>query len=591
MTLSSFPSQVDNIPRPGAGTYEDDPSFYHDVLHDYTADAVAATQTTVLAQGSTIARLAATATTPTSLVINVKDATWAGGAKGDGTTDDNAAIVAADAAAASARNATVYFPPGTYRTSKPLVPSAGVTWAGASMWASIITVLPADYTNFGYRFIVEATHAQTTLRDFGVDGQFRNASSPPSNQCGGVTFGAADVLCERVRCDDSNYFGFYIGGGTVSLKMVDCRNARGNGGDRIGGGAGTNVRIVRHIWESTITGNCFDNVNGDDVVLSDCINYSNRNFYLEGMTRSGAVRCKMGTGNISIQSDSGYSPATVTNPYGCFARECQTNGGTIGISYYTAGTGPINKGGYNALVDNLVENATNPAGIYILGPNPASTSSLGGDRVVGNTVINPNVGGSATATWNTGSAVVHPGGITIANGLNVKVAGNTCIDTRGTPLMQWGITLSGASGGNATNCLVTDNHVVGSVTGDILADYNTTTTTILGNDTPHGVATSSTNGAAGADTVLARNRGANPLGKFSGQPAVPPSGSGYTNQVNNSYHVDCTVYLTGGTVTAVYIDGGAVATGAALTGGFRVPANKSITLAYSAAPTWVWYGD
>lgn len=67
-------------------------------------------------------------------------------------------------------------------------------------------------------------------------------------------------------------------------------------------------------------------------------------------------------------------------------------------------------------------------------------------------------------------------------------------------------------------------------------------------------------------------------------PAVPAS----TVAVANNAGVDCEVYITGGTVTAVTVGG--VATG--LTGGaFRVPVNQTIAITYSVAPTWTWFGD
>ena len=56
----------------------------------------------------------------------------------------------------------------------------------------------------------------------------------------------------------------------------------------------------------------------------------------------------------------------------------------------------------------------------------------------------------------------------------------------------------------------------------------------------------------------------------------------------NPFPFDCAVYITGGTVTAVAIGG--TATG--LTSGqFFVPAGETITLTYSAAPTWTWFGN
>lgn len=64
--------------------------------------------------------------------------------------------------------------------------------------------------------------------------------------------------------------------------------------------------------------------------------------------------------------------------------------------------------------------------------------------------------------------------------------------------------------------------------------------------------------------------------------AVPAT----TVALTNPYPFDIDVYLNGGVVTAVSIDGTA-------TGGNRgyakLPANKTITLTYSVAPTWTWF--
>ena len=86
--------------------------------------------------------------------------------------------------------------------------------------------------------------------------------------------------------------------------------------------------------------------------------------------------------------------------------------------------------------------------------------------------------------------------------------------------------------------------------------------------------------------TLRGNQNYNPVGKFGAQPAVPASGTAYTNVLN----ADATVHINGGTVTAIAVGGqatGLTATPATV----RVPAGQTITLTYSVAPTWVWFGD
>jgi hypothetical protein len=65
------------------------------------------------------------------------------------------------------------------------------------------------------------------------------------------------------------------------------------------------------------------------------------------------------------------------------------------------------------------------------------------------------------------------------------------------------------------------------------------------------------------------------------QPAVPASGVAVQN--TNLYPVDVTI--TGGTVTAVVVNGVTVGTG---DGTYLVPVAGSISMTYSVAPTWVW---
>lgn len=76
----------------------------------------------------------------------------------------------------------------------------------------------------------------------------------------------------------------------------------------------------------------------------------------------------------------------------------------------------------------------------------------------------------------------------------------------------------------------------------------------------------------------------NPVGHAVTQPAVPLSGTPQTNTTG----VDCDVFVTGGTVTAISIGG--TATGLT-SGSFKVAAGQSITLTYSATPSWQWFGE
>ncbi len=82
-----------------------------------------------------------------------------------------------------------------------------------------------------------------------------------------------------------------------------------------------------------------------------------------------------------------------------------------------------------------------------------------------------------------------------------------------------------------------------------------------------------------APKMVKNNRGYNPVGDVS--PTVPGSTVAYTN----AYGQDCMVIVNGGTVTVIAVNG----TTTGLTSGtVIVPANATITLTYSVAPTWEW---
>jgi hypothetical protein len=103
----------------------------------------------------------------------------------------------------------------------------------------------------------------------------------------------------------------------------------------------------------------------------------------------------------------------------------------------------------------------------------------------------------------------------------------------------------------------------------------------LGNDT-QGRPVNRAASATGA--VFRSNVNYNPVGPLTA-PGVPAS----TTPLTNTTGVDATVYLNGGTVSAVAVGG--TSTGQGTNTPYRVPAGQTITLTYTVAPTWAWFGD
>ena len=95
-------------------------------------------------------------------------------------------------------------------------------------------------------------------------------------------------------------------------------------------------------------------------------------------------------------------------------------------------------------------------------------------------------------------------------------------------------------------------------------------------------ATAITVATPGKYVTTSGNAGFQPGGQTA--PSVPAS----TTALTNPFPFDCTVYVAGGTVSAIAVGG--TVTGMT-SGPIRVPAGQTITLTYSAAPTWVWVGN
>ena len=163
---------------------------------------------------------------------------------------------------------------------------------------------------------------------------------------------------------------------------------------------------------------------------------------------------------------------------------------------------------------------------------------------------------------------------------------------------------------SAAGCVVANNFfgvLSGSGTDIIRADGANNDKSIIANNTVEassgwtnfyheyagigGVNTVADNDTGGTAIVqvtglIRNNHGYNPVGKLAAQPTVPASGTAYVNSTG----IDCTVYLTGGTFTGNHQIGGQ-SIGNSTATVLRVAAGQSVTLTYSAAPTWLWIGD
>jgi len=134
---------------------------------------------------------------------------------------------------------------------------------------------------------------------------------------------------------------------------------------------------------------------------------------------------------------------------------------------------------------------------------------------------------------------------------------------------------------NLTDCAVSDNSVLynGTISNSLGTLYvnGGSNTSFTGNSVVGNINVGS---AAGTGNVFDNNPGVNPLGNIT--VTMPASGTAYTN----SNAANAMVCITGGTVSAISIDG----TSTGLTSGtFFVPVNATIAITYTSAPSWTWF--
>ena len=112
------------------------------------------------------------------------------GAAGTGATDDRPAILAA-IAAAEARHASVWIPPGRFRVTAP-IEVGGVAIGGAGMWYT--TLVGGDDYRPGHRLAILGQGSGVTVSDLSLIGQLTYRDDGEPNDGIGGTFGEGSVL-------------------------------------------------------------------------------------------------------------------------------------------------------------------------------------------------------------------------------------------------------------------------------------------------------------------------------------------------------------------------------------------------------------
>lgn len=219
---------------------------------------------------------------------------------------------------------------------------------------------------------------------------------------------------------------------------------------------------------------------------------------------------------------------------------------------------------------------------------------VGNNSIIGNTFIADGIGISTN-----GSRTRIEGNIFDAvQGDNILLVGADCM-VIGNAFYDIGRNTSGTVPGIHFHWQASGHRIIGnifeSVGGTsqtrsfIYNEFNNTSLNVIANNRFNQSARATLNGAVERSAALTSdvyrdNTGLNPVGNITA-PTLPATATAYTNQ--SGY--DCTVYIAGGTVSAVSIGG--VTTGLTTNSAHRVPAGQTITVAYTVAPAWKWFAD
>ncbi|WP_246560513.1 glycoside hydrolase family 55 protein [Kitasatospora kifunensis] len=457
------------------------------------------------------------------------------GATGNGTTDDTAALQAALSAAPA--GGTVYLPPGTYLVSSPLTVN-GLTVYGANATSTAIRIA----AGFSGSEAINLTGNGSIVQGLTVTGISTTYSSNPA--CDAIR------ITNAMRCTVRDVVVTYVNGWSVNVLpsgtgsclwtiLDSIHTYQVNQGIHILGVTGSGYNAGAYL----VNCNVEQTAGGDGLLLEDAH-------------------------DVLISNLEGWNLSTSTG------NTLHIKGASAAVYLSGFSLGGLTSGTPQAHPVVLVESGSNgtPTGVSLQGGIiEAGTPGL---AVTAGTQIACS-GTQFFSNANYGVQISGSGPDVLFNGCAFSTNGYTAGASNFDAVVS-------ATGGFVSfqHCdFITPG---GSSSGQVASAVNANSVTRV-RDCHFAGASAFGGGGGGYPKVARGNAGYNPVGPLT-PPSIPSSGTVFSSP----FGVDATVHVSGGTVSAIAIGG--TATG--LTAGtFRVPVTQSITLTYSAAPTWTWFGD
>jgi hypothetical protein len=485
---------------------------------------------------------------------SVLNTAFAGGADPTGTAASDAAFLAAFASGAD----LITIPPGTYLLNGSVLPamaSANTVLRGAGPSATVI--------NIGGSFTPAAAFSadadNCTITDMTIQGASATIAANP--QCYGIQVRGRNVNLLNLRFLDVNGY---------CIKVINLNAA--------GSHQANHQPHIRNIWMEKCAGGIWLNGDGGDTIGAIMSG-------IHGNTIGGGTAANLdalrleNVFDVDIQNLASSVGSATSGHSIHLVGHCATvrvTGGDVGGFPV-----PVTSSGQCAvkIEDVSANHSTQVRFMNIAFQTHDTGVSIDGAaadiRFIGCDITDNN--GDGVHLGGTGLDILFRGCKFANNGTAPPAATNV-----------YDVNWTGTSHGQFDGCVFNSN-IVAQGSAGVQNTANTTRNRVqfFPNSTFGGTGAAASNWfPANQAPRYVRAIGSSP-GLAPRQPAIAAS----TAAVTNDTGFDCSVYIAGGTVTAVAVGGTAIASITSTPAYVRVPANQTVTLTYSVAPTWQWFGD